>query len=265
MVSAGGLRGNRVPGMDQRSLQGTKTESMRENNGQEMSENKKEMDAAVQKNRILIVTGGKMEDDFAADYLKGQSFTRIIAADSGLAACRRLAIVPTDILGDFDSLKDKELLNACRDEGIPVREFPSRKDYTDTELAVEYARELSPDEVVLLGATGSRYDHALANIGMLERLADEQITGSIVDRHNEIEMLCGYNEKVYRKREDRRFFSLVAWGGPVTGISLTGFSYPLSDAELSPSQSLGISNELTEECGVLRMKTGRLLVIRSSD
>ena len=130
---------------------------------------------------------------------------------------------------------------------------------------MEYARELSPDEVILLGATGTRYDHALANIGMLEKLAADGIEGKIVDAHNEMEMLCGQNEKKYKKRPERKFFSLVAWGGAVTGIDLIGFSYPLSDASLYPAQSLGISNELTEDIGILRMRTGRLLVIRSSD
>ena len=217
------------------------------------------------KNKILILTGGKIDTDFAADYLRGKQFDRIIAADSGLASCRALAVTPTDILGDFDSLKDKTLLEYYKERGVPVREFPARKDYTDTELAVEYARELSPETVILLGATGTRYDHALANIGMLERLAAEDIAGEIVDEHNEIEMLCGQNEKIYKKRPKRTFFSLVAWGGAVTGIDLIGFSYPLHDAVLRPSQSLGISNELTEESGTLRMKTGNLLVIRSSD
>ena len=51
----------------------------------------------------------------------------------------------------------------------------------------------------------------------------------------------------------------------MTGIDLIGFSYPLSDASLYPAQSLGISNELTEDIGILRMRTGRLLIIRSSD
>ena len=146
-----------------------------------------------------------------------------------------------------------------------MREFPTRKDYTDTELAVEYARELSPEEVILLGATGTRLDHALANIGMLEKLAAGHISGKIVDKHNEIEMLCGQNEKKYKKQPDRPFFSLMAWGGSVTGIDLIGFSYPLANASLQPSQSLGISNELAEEWGTLRMKTGKLLVIRSAD
>ena len=215
--------------------------------------------------KILIVTGGRVEEEFTAAYLRDRNFDRIIAADSGRASCRARHLTPTDILGDFDSLKEENLLTFYKEQGVPVREFPTRKDYTDTELAVEYARELSPEEVILLGATGTRLDHALANIGMLEKLAAGHISGKIVDKHNEIEMLCGQNEKKYKKQPDRPFFSLMAWGGSVTGIDLIGFSYPLANASLQPSQSLGISNELAEEWGTLRMKTGKLLVIRSAD
>lgn len=224
-------------------------------NGEKMKEN----------NCILILTGGRIDTDFAAAYLRDKKFDRIIAADSGLASCRRLHLTPSDILGDFDSLRDEGLLAYYREQGVPVREFPARKDFTDTELAVEYAIDLSPEKVTLLGATGTRYDHALANIGMLEKLTTLGISGKIVDKNNEIEMLCGKNEKMYRKIPERKFFSLVAWGGDVTGIDLIGFSYPLNDATLRPSQSLGISNELADETGILRMKTGKLLVIRSAD
>lgn len=224
-------------------------------NGEKMKEN----------NCILILTGGRIDTDFAAAYLRDKKFDHIIAADSGLASCRRLHLMPTDILGDFDSLRDEGLLAYYREQGVPVREFPARKDFTDTELAVEYAIDLSPEKVTLLGATGTRYDHALANIGMLEKLTTLGISGKIVDKNNEIEMLCGKNEKMYRKIPERKFFSLVAWGGDVTGIDLIGFSYPLNDATLRPSQSLGISNELADETGILRMKTGKLLVIRSAD
>lgn len=215
--------------------------------------------------KILILTGGKTEIEFAASYLKDQQFDRIIAADAGLLVCRELMLTPTDILGDFDSLHNENLLHFYQEQGAIVREFPTRKDYTDTELAVAYAKEWFPDEVILLGATGTRYDHSLANIGILEKLAKENISGKIVDKHNEIEMLCGKQEKIYKTDPKRKYFSLLAWGGQVTGIDLIGFSYPLENASLHPSQSLGISNELAQEMGILRMTTGNLLVIRSSD
>lgn len=218
-----------------------------------------------EKKKILIITGGKTEVDFAAAYLREQKFDRIIAADAGLFACRELMLTPTDILGDFDSLNNDALLRDYEQQGAFIREFPVRKDYTDTELAVACAKDFAPDEVIMLGATGTRYDHALANIGVLEMLAKANISGKIVDKHNEIEMLCGKQEKRYKRKPERKFFSLVAWGGPVTGIDLVGFSYPLKHASLYPSQSLGISNVLVQETGTLRMQTGNLLVIRSSD
>lgn len=215
--------------------------------------------------KILIITGGHLDVAFAEEYLKGKHFDRIITADAGLSSCRKLRRMPTDVLGDFDSLADKRLLSFYEEQGVPVRIFPTRKDYTDTHLAVACAMDSDPEEIILLGATGSRYDHTLANIGMLEKMARKKIAGKIVDKYNEIEMLCGKREKEYRKRKDRDFFSLMAWGGEVTGITLTGFAYPLHEATLHPSDSVGISNELKEETAVLRMEQGNLLVIRSSD
>ena len=54
--------------------------------------------------KVLIVTGGNVDIPFAKDYLADQKFDRVIAADSGLSHCERLSLLPTEILGDFDSL-----------------------------------------------------------------------------------------------------------------------------------------------------------------
>lgn len=215
--------------------------------------------------RILILSGGSIHEKFAAQFLKGEGFDRVIAADAGLASCKKLGICPTDILGDFDSLQEPELLKEYREKGVPIRQFPARKDYTDTHLAVMYAMDLSPSEVVILGATGTRYDHTLANIGLLERLTDAGISCQIIDAHNRIEMLSGKTEKQYKKPEGKTFFSLMPWSGDVTGIDLIGFSYPLCKATLHTCDSLGISNEIVEKTATLRMETGHLLVIQSRD
>ena len=110
------------------------------------------------KKSILIVSGGSIDVDFAKEYLRERQYDHIVAADSGLAHCKEIGIEPTDILGDFDSLRNLELLEYYRQKGIPLREFPTRKDYTDTHLAVKYAIDLKAEEVTILGATGTRYD-----------------------------------------------------------------------------------------------------------
>lgn len=214
---------------------------------------------------ILILTGGNLDGEFAAEYLRGKTYAHIIAADRGLEACRALGIVPTDILGDFDSIKERNLLEEYERKGIPVRTYPTRKDYTDTHLAVEYAIGLSPSSVTVLGATGSRMDHTLANLSMLCLLAKAGIWGKIVDSHNEIEMLCGQVERKYSPSPDKKYISLLAWGGEAKGIDLEGFAYPLKNASMTPDVSLGVSNEIEGTQGILRMREGNLLVIRSSD
>ena len=224
--------------------------------------------------KILIVTGGSIDLPFAKTFLDKHSFDRIIAADAGLAACDSLGIRPTDILGDFDSLKNLELRERYRQEGIPVREFPTRKDFTDTHLAVEYAIDLwkekysgehSGEGVWILGGSGTRMDHTLANIGMLVRMADLQIPCKMVDSHNEMELLKGPMEKKYQKDPSVKYFSLLAFSNEVKGIDLIGFSYPLEKATLHAFISMGISNEIEEEYGIVRFEEGYLLLVRSRD
>ncbi|WP_338012242.1 hypothetical protein [Paenibacillus beijingensis] len=57
--------------------------------------------------------------------------------------------------------------------------------------------------------------------------------------------------------------SLLPLSPVVTGITLTGFQYPLTDAELTIGQSLGISNRLLDRTGTISISEGHLLVIQS--
>ena len=226
---------------------------------------------------ILIITGGKVDVEFAKEYLKGRQYHRIIAADSGLVHCAKMGITPTDILGDFDSLCGRDgradidslsgaaLLEEYRKQGIPIHTHPARKDYTDTHLAILLAEDMKADQITMIGATGSRYDHTLANIGLLSYLADRKIPAWIIDEHNEMEILAGPEKKEYKKDDTLPFFSLIPWGGEVKGVTLTGFSYPLYDASLVPDASLGISNEITDPTATVALTSGHLLVVRSKD
>lgn len=227
--------------------------------------------------KILIVSGGSISLTFAGEFLKLHRFDRVIAADAGLAACDALSLCPTDILGDFDSLTHLELKESYGKKGIPVREFPTRKDYTDTHLAILYAIDLwkegektkenvdKDSGVWILGGTGTRFDHTLANVGLLMLLKEHGIPAVILDAYNEIELLKGPCEKIYRKKEDKTYFSLLPFSDVVEGIDLIGFSYPLEDASLKAYESMGISNEITDDFAVLRIKDGYMLVVQARD
>ena len=55
--------------------------------------------------------------------------------------------------------------------------------------------------------------------------------------------------------------SLLALGGPATGLTTTGVLWPLSDDMLEPGSTRGISNEIVASPVRVRLESGSLLVI----
>ena len=53
---------------------------------------------------FFIIAGGKIEDAFAIEVLKGFAEKTVIAADSGMEFLQRNAIVPKVRIGDIESV-----------------------------------------------------------------------------------------------------------------------------------------------------------------
>lgn len=212
---------------------------------------------------LLVITGGTFDFQMAKKYLSGRNYQYVIAADGGVGYADKLGIKPNLILGDFDTLS-RELLEKYQRAGVEILSFPPEKDYTDTHLAIEKAIEMKPDFLTILGATGTRLDHTLANLGLLTLTVEQGIKAEILDGHNRIQMM---KESLVLKRKELwgKYISLVPYTEEVTGICLKGFRYPLKNAELTIGISRGISNELTEEEGSISIEKGLLFVIESCD
>ena len=111
----------------------------------------------------LIISGGNIEVDLALKVLNNH-FEHIIGVDGGLKFCYDHKVVPTRIVGDFDTLEPKILAWYKSHTHIEIREFNPVKDATDTQIAVELALELGSGQITILGGTGTRLDHVLGNI-----------------------------------------------------------------------------------------------------
>ena len=214
--------------------------------------------------KVLIVSGGTIYENWAADMLRHLSFDRLIAMEKGALFCLSQGVRPDLVVGDFDTAGE-EGYRAVLAEGIPVERHPAAKDATDTELAVELAVKDGADEVVLLCATGTRLDHVLGNIAMLSRLRERGIEAEIIDPHNRIRLAAPGTYTFFREEMEGRYLSLIPYGGSVFGVTLKGFRFPANDAELPPDSSLGISNELAEDTGTVSFTKGQLLMIVSKD
>ena len=214
--------------------------------------------------RTLIISGGMLEEDFIRDYMEKHVFDKILAADRGLVLCRKLEIVPDLILGDFDSATSDALEYYRATVPERIRQYPSRKDDTDTELAVSVAIDLGSDEIVIFGGTGTRLDHVMGNIQILKKALDQGVAAFLIDSHNRIRMTDG--SVVIRKADQfGTYVSLIPFTEKVTGITLRGFSYPLNDDTLVQGKSIGVSNEIKGSKGEIFLKEGLLLVMESRD
>ncbi|AYB44989.1 thiamine diphosphokinase [Paenibacillus lautus] len=209
--------------------------------------------------RILIFTGGELSTGFLNEVQEGDF---IIGADRGALFLIEHGIKPDLSVGDFDSIPPEQMDRVHSMSGKVIDCDPIDKNLTDTELAFELAMERSPESIMILGATGTRLDHTLANIHMLIRGLQHHIPCSILDENNFI-TLTGSSCIVENK--GFTYVSLLPLTTEVTGIYLEGFQYPLQDATLRLGQSLGVSNRLAEEKGTVRIEGGLLLIIQSKD
>lgn len=221
------------------------------------------------KKRAVIITGGSIDAQFAREYLANEDYDIIIAADKGVASADELGLRVDYVLGDFDSL-DSSLLESIRasitskQSHVVLKEFPPEKDYTDTHLAFMTAIELGVTSVVILGATGTRLDHVLANINLLMVLKEHKVEAQIIDSNNKIYVITADTE-LERKKLHGEYISLIPYTDIVTGVTLTGFKYPLNNATLTKASSLGISNEVIADHAIIKLEQGILIVIESRD
>lgn len=218
------------------------------------------------KRYCLIVSGGNIEIDFLSEYLPQFSFSYIIAVDKGLEAVHRLSLSPTHLVGDFDSV-DKTVLDYYRSQkNVKIETLVPEKDDTDTEHAVCMALSLSVDAICMVGCTGTRLDHTLGNIHVLMRAFEQGVDAWLVDRHNVVRLIAG-RFTVKKSEQFGTYISLFPFSGRVSGITLSGFKYPLSDASLAPADcySLCVSNELAEDEGVIEIKEGVMVYFETRD
>lgn len=216
----------------------------------------------TQVNNIIIVTGGTLDEKILIRVLEQYEQPYIIGVDKGIDTLKKLDIQADLLIGDFDSASEDVRIYSRKQGNVIV--LKPEKDYTDTHMAVLEALKQNPKEIILTGATGTRIDHVMANISVLKLCLEKGVKACIIDGNNRIRMIdkqC----KIERKSMYGKYISCIPFSDRVTGINLIGFKYPLTDATMIKEDSIGISNELREEEGLIQIDTGYLLVMETKD
>ena len=101
-------------------------------------------------------------------------------------------------MGDFDSV-DRETYEYYKLKNIEFKTFPTRKDFTDTELGLNYALDMGASDITIIGGIGSRLDHTLANIQILVKAVDKGVNIRLVDENNEVIVIKNETEIIGKK------------------------------------------------------------------
>lgn len=215
----------------------------------------------------VIISGGNINSDFALDFLKRKKTEYLlIAADRGLEFCSRCGLAPHWAVGDFDSISPEILREFEEKNGIKWKKLLPEKDDSDTQSAVNLAMELGSRRIEILGGTGSRVDHVLANLGLLACGGRDGTQISLVDANNYITILTKPKTILKKREQFGKYVSFFPALGEVKELTLKGFKYPLCRHHLTVFDSgLTVSNEILEEEATVELKDGFLLMIMSKD
>lgn len=254
----------------------------------------------------LIVGGGELDKIWAQGFAAMHPDAMTIACDSGIRFFRDIFECPDIFVGDFDSA-DPELVSYYEEkEQTLMHPLPVHKDVTDSEEALHIALAAGCDPIYLIGMTGGRIDHTLANVQMLRQAARAGVRAFILDPLTRAYIISaasssdpvssymsvkefesvnsdpvgaeagkqptsGYHSddpcelNILRDCTYGDYISLVPVGGPVIGLTITGAEYPLTNANLTGDNSLGISNQFSDDEITISFRYGDLLVIESRD
>lgn len=213
----------------------------------------------------LIIAGGVISDSFAAELISKYTFQLVICADKGLEAARRIGLKVDYAVGDFDSVSASVLEQYMdKTSNTIVRKFQPEKDYTDSQIALEIALKEDIDKIIILGATGSRFDHCLANVHLLKMALEAGKEAYILDENNCI-LLINKDIVLEKASAFGDYISLIPLTEQVSNITLKGFRYGLKDYTMSIGNSIGISNEIKEDKAYISFETGILVVVQSRD
>ncbi|HNR67607.1 MAG TPA: thiamine diphosphokinase [bacterium] len=207
--------------------------------------------------RAIIFANG--EWDMETPQPVADSRTRVIAADGGARHALACGLLPDLLVGDLDSI-DPEDLSVCQQNGCEIRTYPSDKEQTDLELALQAASDAGVDEIDIYAALGGRIDQQLANLLLLVRPWAAVVTTRIISGRQQIQALRGPAQlKIDGAVGDT--LSILPLSTSLTGLSLAGTVWPLENQTIKHGSTRTVSNRFSASECFVGLRRGLALIV----
>ena len=176
---------------------------------------------------------------------------------------------PTEIYPDdieeqvFYSRKDEWSslygAEACP-EDVEIIRLPSVKDDTDTQYCIKEALSRGYNDIDIVGGTGGRLDHTIANIQSLAYACKRNATAKLIDKNNEIIVI----DKDISIKKGKKYFSVFSLTD-YSIVNIKGAFYSGENIKLTNTFPLGVSNEVTCEKADIEVLSGTIVLAISED
>ena len=211
----------------------------------------------MSKRALIFVNGGLRNPKALANLMRPDDF--LIAADGGARHLLKLGRLPDILIGDLDSLTLEEVQN-MEEQGVRVQRYPTDKDWTDLELALNFAVENDFSSIRLVAALGGRLDQTLGNLFLLAQEKFKKLDIALDDGQELVQIIHGILH-LSGKPGDR--VSLIPIDEKVTQVSTQGLRWPLLHETLYRHSTRGISNELLKNQATITIGDGLLFCIHT--
>ena len=196
---------------------------------------------------VLVANGEKPVSNYAKQLIAKNNLK--ICVDSNLSFFKELDVEPDIIIGDLDTVD----INKSGSKSTIVNEEDQNK--TDLEKSLDYCIAQNINDIYIIGATGERDDHSLANIMIAQQYSDT-LNIEMISNFFQIFFVNGSKEILEKKSRNLSMISLIS----DNKITTSGLEYNLSDQKLN-SFSHGISNRIISDKCLIKSKEKLILFI----
>ena len=202
-------------------------------------------------NTVILAHGDEVSHEVPFSILKNADI--IICCDGAITFLEQENITPHIIIGDCDSIS-----SAQKEKYKSILHIDDNVDYNDLQKAIKYCIENNWQEVVILGASGLRDDHFLANIGILMHYA-EKITLTMVTNYG---IFIPINQTATFDSFPGQQISIFSFS-PDVEITYHGLRYPAHKHQLKELWEGSLNEAIAKSFTIEFEESGKVLVYQA--
>jgi len=187
-------------------------------------------------------------------YFRKDDAVCFVGVDAGLKPLFDSALPITIGIGDWDSLKDRSLLDEA-----PTLTLKRDKNQSDLAVAIDFALSFRARAIIAAGFQGGRLDQEWANALELARASKSAKKVTSFGPQGEMHFVSS-GRGLNLETRSGQILSVFPVGGPARGVRVRGLRFAPRNGILSLS-SEGLSNRATGSQVSVTVKSGTLMIL----